>query len=130
MLKLKTTFAFTLLTLSAIASAAPSGRPQASGNRPQVKGQCISMLVDSALLATYSQTCRPAAGLAQQLKAAENNADWLMQRADCGNLISAEDAEQAIVAQLNRIGGDKTDAQFCAAVQPEIQRSLQRYGSK
>ena len=103
-MKLKTLLAVSALLLPTLAMAAPQGR---ANRRPQQsqKALCLDIATARAHMITYNVTCKGNSREEAAQAPEVGNASSLFQNHGCQNILSEADVRNAMMAEINRLGG-------------------------
>ena len=127
-MKLKTLLAVSALLLPTLAMAAPQGR---ANRRPQQsqKALCLDIATARAHMITYNVTCKGNSGEEAAQAPEVGNASSLFQNHGCQNILSEADVRNAMMAEINRLGGrNLSNEQYCAAIKPTVDKAEAQFG--
>lgn len=127
-MKLKTLLAVSALLLPTLAMAAPQGR---ANRRPQQsqKAMCLDIATARAHMITYNVTCKGNSREEAAQAPEVGNASSLFQNHGCQNILSEADVRNAMMAEINRLGGrNLSNEQYCAAIKPTVDKAEAQFG--
>ena len=127
-MKLKTLLAVSALLLPTLALAAPQGR---ANRRPQQsqKALCLDIATARAHMITYNVTCKGNSREEAAQAPEVGNARSLFQNHGCQNILSEADVRNAMMAEINRLGGrNLSNEQYCAAIKPTVDKAEAQFG--
>ena len=127
-MKLKTLLAVSALLLPTLALAAPQGR---ANRRPQQsqKALCLDIATARAHMITYNVTCKGNSREEAAQAPEVGNASSLFQNHGCQNILSEADVRNAMMAEINRLGGrNLSNEQNCAANKPTVDKAEAQFG--
>ena len=127
-MKLKTLLAVSALLLPTLAMAAPQGR---ANRRPQQsqKALCLDIATARAHMITYNVTCKGNSREEAAQAPEVGNASSLFQNHGCQNIFSEADVRNAMMAEINRLGGrNLSNEQYCAAIKPTVDKAEAQFG--
>ena len=127
-MKLKTLLAVSALLLPTLAMAAPQGR---ANRRPQQsqKALCLDIATARAHMITYHVTCKGNSREEAAQAPEVGNASSLFQNHGCQNILSEADVRNAMMAEINRLGGrNLSNEQYCAAIKPTVDKAEAQFG--
>ena len=127
-MKLKTLLAVSALLLPTLAMAAPQGR---ANRRPQQsqKALCLDIATARAHMITYNVTCKGNSREEAAQAPEVGNASSLFQNHGCQNILSETDVRNAMMAEINRLGGrNLSNEQYCAAIKPTVDKAEAQFG--
>ena len=127
-MKLKTLLAVSALLLPTLALAAPQGR---TNRRPQQsqKALCLDIATARAHMITYNVTCKGNSREEAAQAPEVGNASSLFQNHGCQNILSEADVRNAMMAEINRLGGrNLSNEQYCAAIKPTVDKAEAQFG--
>lgn len=127
-MKLKTLLAVSALLLPTLAMAAPQGR---ANRRPQQsqKALCLDIATARAHMITYNVTCKGNSREEAAQAPEVGNASSLFQNHGCQNILSEADVRNAMMAEINRLGGrNLSNEQYCAAIKPTVDKAEAQFG--
>ena len=127
-MKLKTLLAVSALLLPTLAMAAPQGR---ANRRPQQsqKALCLNIATARAHMITYNVTCKGNSREEAKQAPEVGNASSLFQNHGCQNILSEADVRNAMMAEINRLGGrNLSNEQYCAAIKPTVDKAEAQFG--
>ena len=127
-MKLKTLLAVSALLLPTLALAAPQGR---ANRRPQQsqKALCLDIATARAHMITYNVTCKGNSREEAKQAPEVGNASSLFQNHGCQNILSEADVRNAMMAEINRLGGrNLSNEQYCAAIKPTVDKAEAQFG--
>lgn len=127
-MKLKTLLAVSALLLPTLAMAAPQGR---TNRRPQQsqKALCLDIATARAHMITYNVTCKGNSREEAAQAPEVGNASSLFQNHGCQNILSEADVRNAMMAEINRLGGrNLSNEQYCAAIKPTVDKAEAQFG--
>ena len=127
-MKLKTLLAVSALLLPTLAMAAPQGR---ANRRPQQsqKALCLDIATARAHMITYNVTCKGNSREEAAQAPEVGNASSRFQNHGCQNILSEADVRNAMMAEINRLGGrNLSNEQYCAAIKPTVDKAEAQFG--
>ena len=127
-MKLKTLLAVSALLLPTLALAAPQGR---ANRRPQQsqKALCLDIATARAHMITYNVTCKGNSREEAAQAPEVGNASSLFQNHGCQHILSEADVRNAMMAEINRLGGrNLSNEQYCAAIKPTVDKAEAQFG--
>ena len=127
-MKLKTLLAVSALLLPTLAMAAPQGR---ANRRPQQsqKALCLNIATARAHMITYNVTCKGNSREEAAQAPEVGNASSLFQNHGCQNILSEADVRNAMMAEINRLGGrNLSNEQYCTAIKPTVDKAEAQFG--
>ena len=127
-MKLKTLLAVSALLLPTLALAAPQGR---ANRRPQQSqtALCLDIATARAHMITYNVTCKGNSREEAAQAPEVGNASSLFQNHGCQNILSEADVRNAMMAEINRLGGrNLSNEQYCAAIKPTVDKAEAQFG--
>ena len=127
-MKLKTLLAVSALLLPTLAMAAPQGR---ANRRPQQsqKALCLHIATARAHMITSNVTCKGNSREEAAQAPEVGNASSLFQNHGCQNILSEADVRNAMMAEINRLGGrNLSNEQYCAAIKPTVDKAEAQFG--
>ena len=127
-MKLKTLLAVSALLLPTLAMAAPQGR---ANRRPQQsqKALCLDIATAHNHMITYDTECKGNSREEAEQAPEAVKARSLFQNHGCQNILSEADVRNAMMAEINRLGGrNLSNEQYCAAIKPTVDKAEAQFG--